>query len=54
MCELERSGFLKSGAFTLEVVLDHPEQVTSLHEGFVHAESDVVEAFTVRSMLNFR
>ena len=45
--ELERRGYLSSGPFTPEVVLDQPERVTSLHEEFVHAGSDVVEAFTV-------
>lgn len=44
--ELERRGYLQAGAFVPEVVLDHPEQVTALHEQFVHAGSDVVEAFT--------
>lgn len=44
--ELERRGYLQAGAFVPEVVLDHPEQVTSIHEQFVHAGSDVVEAFT--------
>nr|KAG5706935.1 hypothetical protein BaRGS_021441 [Batillaria attramentaria] len=44
--ELERRGYLKSGVFTPEVVLDHPERVTSLHEELVHAGSDIVEAFT--------
>ena len=29
-----------------EVVLDHPEAVAQLHRDFVHAGSDVVEAFT--------
>ncbi|XP_076466604.1 betaine--homocysteine S-methyltransferase 1-like [Babylonia areolata] len=46
MWELERRGYVKSGAFTPEVVLEHPEQIRSLHEEFVHAGSDVVEAFT--------
>ena len=44
--ELERRGYLQAGAFVPEVVLDHPEQVTALHREFVHAGSDVVEAFT--------
>lgn len=44
--ELERRGYLQAGAFVPEVVLEHPEQVISLHEQFVHAGSDVVEAFT--------
>nr|KAG5706936.1 hypothetical protein BaRGS_021442 [Batillaria attramentaria] len=46
MWELERRGYLKSGVFTPEVVLDHPERVTNLHEEYVHAGSDIVEAFT--------
>ena len=44
--ELERRGYLQAGAFVPEVVLDHPEQVTSLHRDFVRAGSDVVEALT--------
>ncbi|MGI8864707.1 MAG: homocysteine S-methyltransferase family protein [Solirubrobacteraceae bacterium] len=44
--ELERRGYLQAGAFVPEVVLEHPELVTQLHEEFVHAGSDVVEAFT--------
>src|SRR5438477_2967157 len=44
--ELERRGYLQAGAYVPEVVLDHPELVTSLHREFVHAGSDVVEAFT--------
>lgn len=44
--ELERRGYLQAGPFVPEVVIDHPEAVTRLHEDFVHAGSDVVEAFT--------
>ena len=44
--ELERRGYLQAGAYVPEVVLDHPELVTELHREFVHAGSDVVEAFT--------
>jgi betaine-homocysteine S-methyltransferase len=44
--ELERRGFLQAGAFVPEVVLEHPEVVRGLHREFVHAGSDVVEAFT--------
>lgn len=44
--ELERRGYLQAGPFVPEVVLDHPEAVTRLHEDFVHAGSEVVEAFT--------
>lgn len=44
--ELERRGYLQAGAFVPEVVLEHPEKVYELHREFVHAGSDVVEAFT--------
>jgi betaine-homocysteine S-methyltransferase len=44
--ELERRGYLQAGSFVPEVVLEHPELVTQLHREFVHAGSDVVEAFT--------
>ncbi|XP_050393178.1 betaine--homocysteine S-methyltransferase 1 [Patella vulgata] len=46
MWELERRGYLRSGVFTPEIILDQPERVRNLHEEFVHAGSDVVEAFT--------
>jgi betaine-homocysteine S-methyltransferase len=44
--EFERRGYLQAGAFVPEIVLDHPEMVGQLHRDFVHAGSDVVEAFT--------
>jgi betaine-homocysteine S-methyltransferase len=44
--ELERRGFLQAGAYVPEVVLERPEAVDQLHREFVHAGSDVVEAFT--------
>lgn len=44
--ELERRGYLQAGAFVPEVVLEHPDRVRALHEEFVHAGSDVVQAFT--------
>src|SRR5215210_1300444 len=44
--EFERRGYLQAGAFVPEVVLDHPELVGQLNREFVHAGSDVVEAFT--------
>src|SRR5258707_2214554 len=44
--ECERRGYLQASAFVPEVVLDHPEVVEGLHREFVHAGSDVVEAFT--------
>ena len=44
--ELERRGYLQAGAYVPEVVLEHPDLVAQLHREFVHAGSDVVEAFT--------
>jgi betaine-homocysteine S-methyltransferase len=44
--EFERRGFLQAGAYVPEVVLERPELVEGLHREFVHAGSDVVEAFT--------
>ena len=47
MWEFERRGYLKAGGFIPEVVLDHPDMVRAMHQEFVHAGTDVVEAFTV-------
>jgi methionine synthase I (cobalamin-dependent) len=44
--EFERRGYLQAGAFVPEVVLEEPHLVAELHREFVHAGSDVVEAFT--------
>ena len=44
--EFERRGYLQAGAFVPAVVLEHPDLVRELHRNFVHAGSDVVEAFT--------
>ena len=44
--EVERRGYMASGAFVPEVALDHPEALTALHRDFQHAGSDVVQAFT--------
>ena len=44
--EIERRGYLQAGAYVPEVVLEHPEVLAGLHREFVHAGSDVVEAFT--------
>ncbi|XP_053396835.1 betaine--homocysteine S-methyltransferase 1-like [Mercenaria mercenaria] len=46
LLEFERRGYLKAGGFVPEVVIEHPNLVRTLHEEFVHAGSDVVEAFT--------
>ena len=39
--ELERRGYVQAGPFVPEVVIEHPEAVTRLHEDFAHAGSDV-------------
>jgi betaine-homocysteine S-methyltransferase len=44
--ELERRGYLQAGSFVPEVVLEHPEALKQVHREFVHAGSDVIEAFT--------
>jgi betaine-homocysteine S-methyltransferase len=44
--EFERRGYLQAGAFVPEIVLENPALVAQLHREFVHAGSDVVEAFT--------
>jgi len=44
--ELERRGYLQAGAYVPEVILEHPDVVAGLHREFVHAGSDIVEAFT--------
>ncbi|HWD73906.1 MAG TPA: homocysteine S-methyltransferase family protein [Solirubrobacteraceae bacterium] len=44
--EFERRGYLQAGAYVPEIVLEDPELVAGLHREFVHAGSDVVEAFT--------
>ncbi|MBJ7602815.1 MAG: homocysteine S-methyltransferase family protein [Candidatus Dormibacteraeota bacterium] len=44
--ECERRGYLQAGAYVPEVVIEHPEVVRELHREFVHAGSDIVEAFT--------
>src|SRR2546430_16798204 len=44
--EFERRGYLQAGAYVPEGVLEHPGLVQGPHRGFVHARSDVVEAFT--------
>ncbi len=44
--EFERRGYLQAGAFVPEIVLEHPDLVEGLHREFVHAGSDVVQAFT--------
>ena len=62
LIELMRRGRVRAGSLVPEVVVDHPEAVKALHQEFVDAGSDVVQAYTVsccfmyklcRSCLNF-
>ncbi|KAF6024443.1 hypothetical protein EB796_017250 [Bugula neritina] len=52
--EFIRRGRVKPASFVPEVVLDYPECVRALHQEFVDAGTDVVQAFTVRSFLIFK
>lgn len=51
MWEFGRRGYLKYGGYIPEVVLEHPDLVEVMHNEFVHAGSDVVQAFTVNEFL---
>jgi betaine-homocysteine S-methyltransferase len=44
--ELERRGYLKSGPYVPEVVLDFPDAVRELHREFMRAGAEVMVAFT--------
>jgi betaine-homocysteine S-methyltransferase len=44
--ELERRGYLKSGPYVPEVVLDFPHAVRELHHEFLRAGAEVMVAFT--------
>ena len=44
--ELERRGYLKSGPYVPEVVLDFPNAVSELHREFLRAGAEVMVAFT--------
>ena len=44
--ELERRGYVQSGPFVPEVVLDYPEAVRELHREFLRAGAEVMVAFT--------
>jgi betaine-homocysteine S-methyltransferase len=44
--ELERRGYLQSGPYVPEVVLEHPDAVRELHREFLRCGADVMVAFT--------
>ena len=45
-CELEKRGYVEAGPWTPEAVVENPEAVTQLHNEFIRAGSDVLQAFT--------
>src|SRR5260221_6338872 len=46
LCELERRGYIKAGAYVPEVVLDYPNALRELHREFLRAGSEIMVAFT--------
>ncbi len=44
--ELEKRGYVKSGAWTPECCVEHPEAVKQLHREFLRSGSDVMQTFT--------
>ena len=43
--ELEKRGYVIAGAFTPEMVVEHPDAVKEMHREFVRAGSEVLQAF---------
>lgn len=41
--ELERRGYVIAGAFTPELVLDHPDAIREMHREFLHAGAEVLQ-----------
>ena len=46
---LERRGYVNSGANTPEVVVEHPDAVRQLHREFIHSGADVLQALTFKA-----
>lgn len=44
--ELERRGYVQAGPYTPEVAIEHPEALRQLHQEFLRAGSDVLQALT--------
>ena len=49
MVSLCRSGYIAHGVWVPEFILDQPEVLKGLHYQFIHAGTDVTEAFQVLS-----
>ncbi|XP_066299970.1 betaine--homocysteine S-methyltransferase 1-like [Branchiostoma lanceolatum] len=43
---LEKRGYVMAGPYTTEVVIEHPEAVKQLHQEYMRAGADVLQAFT--------
>merc|ERR1719228_2060738 len=43
---MEKPGYVKAGPWTPEATVEYPEAVLQLHREFLHAGSDVMQAFT--------
>jgi len=46
LIELEKRGYVQAGPFTPEVVIEHPQAVRELHQEFLDAGSEVLQALT--------
>jgi glutamate/tyrosine decarboxylase-like PLP-dependent enzyme len=44
--ELERRGYVQAGPYTPEVAIEHPEALRQLHQEFLRAGADVLQALT--------
>ena len=44
-----RRGYVATGVWVPEFLIDHPEVLRSLHYEFIHAGSDVTEAYQVHA-----
>jgi methionine synthase I (cobalamin-dependent) len=44
--ELERRGYVQAGPYTPEVAVEHPEALRQLHQEFLRAGADVLQALT--------
>ena len=53
LLELERRGYNSNGAFIPQAVLDNPDQVEQLTREYVHAGSDISQAFTVGTSTDY-
>ena len=47
---LARMGYIAHGVWVAEFILDQPEVLRNVHYEFVHAGSDVTEAFQVKKI----